>query len=189
MSGALDLILTVDAASAAVGTTTLDDNTFAALVTSANQSVIDYLNNDPRSQQWTELLNGNGDTVLALNHAPITGLTSITIDQVYAVDITQVIVDRWSLIWNYGCFRYGRKNIQVVYTAGYAASSPQMSAIQTGVLMTVKALIGAMDVDMNATGESYAGILSQSFWPTGPGAIPPAARGLLEPYVNHFVVQ
>ena len=188
MSGALDFILTVDAANAAIGTTTLDDPTFAAIVGAANQAVMDYLNNDPRSQVWTETLNGNGDAVLALNHTPITGLTSIVIDQTYTVDITQVIVDRWSLIWNNGCFNYGRKNIQVTYTAGWADGSSQMSAIQLAVLMTVKAMVSAMDVDPNATGESFAGILSQNFWPTGPGAVPPAARGYLENYVNHFIV-
>ena len=91
------------------------------------------------------------------------------------------MVDGRQIIWPCGCFPPGIKNVTVSYAAGYATIP---GSIQRATLYTLAAMWAASDVDHNASGESYNGVLSQNFWPSGPGAVPPQAIRLLNAYTK-----
>lgn len=75
--------------------------------------------------QYTEIFDGHGGDEIVLRQYPLVDVISITIDGA-AVDLDQeeedetVIIDREEgSVWRQYGFRAGRKNIKVVYTAGF----------------------------------------------------------------------
>lgn len=185
-------IIAINDAQAWVGPSVDDAGVFEGCVNAANAAVIGFLCYDPESQLWAERLNGNWSSILPVNHAPITALTSVeqllTPGNWLTLDITQLDFDPHSII-SYGCrFARGVRNLRATYTAGYLPTDPQWQAMQQAGYMTCSAMWSGRQVDQNATGENFSGVLSQQFWPTGPGAIPPQARSLLQPYKSYFQV-
>lgn len=177
----------------------------------ASQAVIDFLGVDPTTQTRTELLSGPNTSFLypraCGKPAPISGVTSITVNpalctisggwwgmddlvpfQVITVDMTTVAFDDCMIYLKSGRkFPRGHRNITLVYTSGYALTetaglTTMPSAITQAVLYTTKGFFTALGKELNATGESYSGVLSQAFFKDGAGALPPAAQALLGRY-------
>jgi hypothetical protein len=205
-------LVTLAAAQAFVQDTTSDGAAWVqTCIDAASQSVIDFLGPDPSTQTRTELLSGYNTSSLypraSGKVAPITGLTSITINPALTqcaepwpnvglniaapitVDMSTVSFEAGMIYYTNGrIFPRGKKNITVVYTSGYALTPttgiPNLpSSISLAVLYTVKAFYTTLGKEMNAASESYSGVMSQSFFSSGAGAIPPAAQLLLKPYL------
>ena len=159
-----------------------------AAVQAASDAVIDWLCWDPRINPYTELLDGNGATTLPVSYAPITAVTAVA--SVYPgcppvpFDLTQV---SWhpthALIYSSAGFGSGDANIQVSYTAGLATLP---NSILQGVRYTIKSMLDGSGVDFSATGESYAGVLTQNWQPGGPATVPIAAQTLMRRYQRKF---
>lgn len=173
-----------------LGNPPIDDaTTFSNMVNATNQSVAAFLGRDPTSQMFTELYSGNGGQTIIPRHFPVTALTSITVVtpgwSAYtqtAIDVTQVVIDRDELVWPFGCFPRGVKNVQVVYTAGYLSTDAEMQQIRSAAFITLKAMWTGRGADQNSSSQSFSGVMSQSFWSNGPGSMPPQAQAILLPY-------
>jgi hypothetical protein len=180
-----------------------NDFVFNLVVNAASDAVLQALNGDPRSMQVTELHDGNGSNAMGMNRFPITAVASVQINTsdwlqngdwpydnsaqttAYSIPIANLYASDYVIYWNAGKFPRGSKNIAFTYTAGYTTLPSQ---ILMATMFTIKAMWNAVLVDPNATSESYAGVLSQGFWSTGPGSVPPQAINLLTPFMNKFKV-
>jgi hypothetical protein len=105
---------------------TSDANLIQSLVSNASAFIQTYTSRSFISGTYTEVRDGNGRDSIALFNGPVSSVTSVTVDNQtipaspgwpqpgYSVDETCV----W--LRNY-CFRRGRGNVTIVYTAGYAS--------------------------------------------------------------------
>lgn len=174
----------------------------------ASQAVIDFIGVDPSTQTRTERYSGANTGFLFPKarglSAPISGVTSITINPAmtspcggwwagtantpFVVDMSNVSFDDDSIYFtNTYVFPRGKKNMTVTYTAGYALTATAglqtlPSSISQAVLYTVKAFYTTLGKEMNASSESYSGVMSQSFAGGGPGGLPPGAQMMLARY-------
>jgi hypothetical protein len=203
-----DLVTLAQAQAFVQDSTTASQAWVQACLDAASAAVIDYIGVDPSTQTRTELYSGNNTGFLypkaSGKSAPLSGVTSITINPAmtsptggwwagtnntpFVVDMSNVAFDDTSIYFtNTYIFPRGKKNITVVYTAGYALTATAglltlPSSISQAVLYTTKAFFTAMGKEMNASSESYSGVMAQSFSGGGPGGLPPAAAMLLKPY-------
>ncbi len=205
-----DLVTLAQAQSFVQDSTSASEPWVQSCVDAASQAVIDYLGVDPTSQTRMEIISGANTGFLyprgSGKPAPITGVTSISINPALTVaaggwwgfgvdlneptiiDMTKVSFDQDTIFLSNGqIFPRGKRNITVTYTSGYALQStagiPDLpNSITQAVLYTVKGFFTAMGKELNATSESYSGVMSQSFFAGGPGAVPPAAQMILRPY-------
>ncbi len=186
-----------------------------ACLDAASQAVMDFIGCDPTTQTRTVTMSG-ANTNMLMPHAsglasPISGVTSITVNpalsapgnQYWGLGIappTPTIInvayvqftDGEIFLANGQKFPRGNKNITLVYTSGYALTTTAglqtlPNSIVQAVLYTTKAFFTAMGKELNATSESYSGVLSQGFGPNGPGALPMAAQQLLNRYQIKWV--
>lgn len=151
------------------------------VIDAATQALIDMMNGDPRTTDYEEWRNGTGGASQPLNRAPVQRVRKVLLDGV-PLDMADITWDDCILYRKAG-FPRGNRNLKVFYSAGYDDLPPP---VRQACLYTVKAMWLARRVDQNATGESFAGVLSQSFWQTGPGTVPPAARDLCRNYIARF---
>lgn len=176
-----DPFLSVAEASAWLMSDPVDDALLPLAIDAATQALIDVMNGDPRTNDYVEWRNGTGGYAQPLNRAPIQRVRKVLLNGV-ALDMTQITWDDY-IIYRAAGFPRAPRNLQVFYTAGYDDTPPP---IRQACLYTLKAMWLARRVDQNATGESFAGVLSQSFWQTGAGTVPPSARDLVRNYITRF---
>lgn len=179
-----------------------DVASLTALIASASASVIVYLGFDPLAQQRTEMLSGQNTPFLMANARPVTGVTSISImpaltrpvtfwdvaSHVPMIDVTPTEIDVSTVAFddreiyttNGMPFPLGKRNVKLVYTAGYALTDMHPSIAQA-TLIAIKGLSTGQTANPNVSGENYPGIMDISYWPEGAGALPRAARALLAP--------
>ncbi len=168
-------------------------NTLIGVVSDAVADLVGY---DLQSSTGTEVYSGNNSDLLTPLRVPITAVASITIrSQSFGfvpapmpqqpVDPGRYAFDDRSIYRTDGIrWPLGRKNITITYTGGFASvPNPVMQAAS----MWLKGMWLGLAADQNASSESYTGVLSQAFWQTGPGAIPPQARSLLAPYMARMI--
>lgn len=144
-------------------------------IDAATDACIHFLGWDIASQEVTERHSGRNDKRLTVNRYPVTAIGAVSIDEA-AVDVTDFFFRDNEIIRKSTVFPLGDYNVEITYTAGQATIP---SSVKRAVLYTLKAMWDARGVDLNATGESYAGVLSNTFHADGAGSIPPAARSLL----------
>jgi hypothetical protein len=163
---------------------TEDPDQVTAAIETATDAVIDELGWDPRQQVYTEIRDSVGSTTLVVGNQLITGVSAINLmypgQPPVPFDIQGVTWDpKAPIIYNLCRFPRGRQLVQVIYTAGYPTlPNPILQATR----YTIKAMLDGSGVDFNATGESYSGVLSQTFWQQGPATCPPSAVRLLRFY-------
>jgi hypothetical protein len=160
------------------------DDILQALIDAATDSAIQVMQRDPTSQSRDVVVSGFGGPTLPMNHYPIQSVESVTIcpeTGALPLDPATYTFDDNVIILRRGGFPLGRRNIGVSFTAGEPVFPP---SITLAMRYTVKAMWDARKIDMNATGESFEGVGSSSFWPTGPGSVPPQAVALLMPFYN-----
>lgn len=135
---------------------------------------------------YTEVLSGGGGVTLPVNNVPIRSVTSVLLNpatnstpltaSTYTFDDNQVILYT-------GVFPRGVRNVRVVYSAGL---DDVPEDVKLAAKYVIKAFWDARKTDMNSMNESWNAIGGSSFWPSGPGSIPPQALFLLRPYSNVF---
>lgn len=110
---------------------TLDsDEILAALITSSSAWTKQQTGRGILATTYTEVIDGDGGTEIALEHRPVLAVTSVTIDGVAATARPAVsaldtdpdgyyLDDEYRLILRGDTFTSGYQNITVVYRAGY----------------------------------------------------------------------
>lgn len=169
---------------------TSSDALLGVVIPSVTQAMLDYMDRDPRETTVTERHDGTNNDTLVVNQYPVSAVSAITVDDtpLDATQLARVMFDGRFIYWRGGFFPRGPKNISISLTGGIpAADTAALAALQMAALHTLKAMWSARRMEQNATGESFSGVLSQSFWATGPGAVPPAAKTLMANYVRVLV--
>ena len=112
-------------------TTTGDDALLARLVTAASQFIQAWLGRTIAETAFTETRNGLGGTRLFLRNRPVVSVASVTVDGVAIAAATGpgqsgYLFDDSSVYLAGYAFSRGQQNITVAYTAGYAATPPEL---------------------------------------------------------------
>lgn len=174
----------------------VDTPTATLLAGEVTGAVMGYLEHDLSLRTMAEVLDSTGNDYILVNHWPIRTVTSIVINGQpplvpaafnvpgYRLDplVTRMIRFPGRRIPR------GFSNIAVGYTAGYdmamlpgsATGLPENAYL--ALKLTAQAIWTAQAADPNLASENTGGVFSGSFLVTGPGAIPPAARGYLQPF-------
>jgi hypothetical protein len=150
-----------------------------ALVEAASAAVEEFCDRRFASATVTETYAGHGSRLIFPRRAPVTGVTSITVDDVAFPTFT---FDDTSI--KGGTAFPPSSVIVVTYTGGYATIP---DVIQLATKMVVQGMYTAPAMDPNLTSESLGGVFSGGYAENGPGGIGRAARILLQSYVCRFV--
>lgn len=108
-----------------------DDALLTRLITAASLFIQTWLNRQIASQTYTETRDGDGGTKLAFANAPVTAIGSLSIDGFTIPPAPSPLAAGFSfsptLLYLQGyCFTPGVQNVIVAYTAGYAATPPEL---------------------------------------------------------------
>jgi len=162
-------------------TDTSEDTVLLALIEAATSAVEGVADRTFTSATITESYTGMGSKFLFLHRTPITAVTSVSLADsgtTATVDFTKVNIRRT----DGGIFPYGEK-VVVTYTGGYT-TIPQDVKMATKI--TLQAMRNAQAIDPNLGGEALGGVFYGSFDMYGPGAVPRAARTLLNEYTKRY---
>ena len=158
---------------------TENDAAIEDAIAKASRAVESHCGRDFAPAQRTEQVFGSGSQYLFMKHTPITAVASCTIrGQAIPIDFNILAVRRA----DGGMFGI-HDNPVVTYTAG-EATIPADVVLATK--LTAQAIYGAPAMDQNLAGESTVGFGSSSYMPEGPGAVPRAAKDLLEKVMRRF---
>jgi hypothetical protein len=164
---------------------TENEDALEAAVQGASDAVINALGWDPRIQTYTETVDAKGGNALKVRNGYISAVISINFlpgagAPPAPMDMTLITWDdRAPVIYGAAGFYRGRRNYQVVYNSGFVGVP---SPILLATRYTIKAMLDGAGADFNATGESYAGVLSRTWNAGGPAVVPPSALSLLVKY-------
>jgi hypothetical protein len=112
-------------------TTTTDDALLTRLITAASQFILTWLDRTLVQQSYSEARNGTGGTSLAFGNTPVSAVSALAIDGVaippapdavspgYAFSATRLYLRGYA-------FTRGAQNVVLAYTAGYAATPPEV---------------------------------------------------------------
>ena len=194
MSGTTDPALSVvplASAKAWIGLDPADTSKDAILTACIDAAVSEcwkIIGRNPLQQTYSQTVSAPGGAALPLNQHPITAVTSVTIDPQRAsggclLPSSSYTFDDDAIYLLDRLFPRGRMNVAVVYVAGFATLPAD---ITLALQFTIKAFWDARLIDMNSTGESWSDVGGSSFWPSGPGAVPPQALGKLSRYIDYI---
>lgn len=112
-------------------TTTADDALLTRLVTAASQFIQTWLGRTIAETAYSETRNGVGGTRLFLRHRPVVSVSSVTVDGVAIAPASGpgqpgYLFDDNSVYLAGYAFTRGAQNVTVAYTAGYAATPPEL---------------------------------------------------------------
>jgi hypothetical protein len=112
-------------------TSTSDDTLLTRLVTAASQFIQTRLNRAIAAQSYVETRDGDGGAKLVLANAPVTAVASVAVDgipiPVAADSMTPGYVFGDTVLYLQGyVFCRGFQNVTVSYSAGYAATPPEI---------------------------------------------------------------
>lgn len=162
------------------------DDLLTSLISAATSACRNFIGRDLEEATLSETYDGNGSGILPLALYPITDVTSLTIDGLtlrraaYLTPGWSISEHKTALKLTRGLLFYqGQSNVAVTYTGGYATIPGEVAQ---ATLLTVVAMFNARAADPNLSSESTGGVFGATFWQSGPGAIPPAARSHLAPY-------
>jgi hypothetical protein len=128
-----------------------DPTDLALAVAAVCEMIEDYCGRHFDSAERTETLDGNGKDELYLAEYPITLVDSVTID---GTAITDYVALTQSL-YREDLFTAGRRNIVVVYTAGYE-SADMPSLLKLTAMQMTSDLLSASSRDAALRGETFA---------------------------------
>ncbi len=112
--------------------TTADDALLSRLVTATSQFIQTWLNRTIASASYADTRNGTGGTILFLRNRPVTAVTSVMVDGVTIAPSAPpptgagFLFDDSAVYLVGYCFTKGAQNVVVAYTAGYAATPPEI---------------------------------------------------------------
>lgn len=163
------------------------DATLADANAAATAMLIEYLGRDPRADDYTSKVDGLGTAILVLPQYPIQQVSQVLVKTAGGQPPLDVPIGRidWDdyTIWRDDglMFPPGRRNVTVTYTAGL---DPAPRTLALAASYTVRAILTARGVDLNATGESWSGVSSSTWNDIGPGTVPKSARDLVKSLVR-----
>lgn len=167
---------------------TTRDVILTSLVNAASEACVKVMGRDPLRRTHTETVSGKGGPALPVNNFPISSVSSVTINSRYGgtpMPSTQYTWDDNCIYHLGGVFPFAIRNVDLIYIAGlYPCPEP----ITLAAKYTCKGMWDARLIDMNSTGENWSEVGGSSFWPTGPGAVPPQARQYLDLYASRIKV-
>ncbi len=112
-------------------TSTADDALLTRLVTAASQFIQTWLGRQTAVQTYTEVRDGTGGRLLAFANVPVTAVASLVIDGMPILPAADALSPGFlfsgSMLYLQGYrFTRGVQNVAVVYTAGFAATPPEI---------------------------------------------------------------
>jgi hypothetical protein len=110
---------------------TADDALLSRLITAASRFIETWLNRTITAQDYIETRNGRGGARLFLRHRPVTAVASVTIGGISVPPASVAggdgfLFDDSSISLVGYAFTRGVGNVAVSYTAGYAATPPEI---------------------------------------------------------------
>jgi hypothetical protein len=183
--GDLTTLATVKAWRSPPVTTTADDAQIARIITAASQFIRRYLQRALAVESRTETRNGTGGRMMMLRHAPVTGLASLTVDDVPvsaaagAVDSGYVLDAATGVLYLRGyAFYRGVQNVTAVYTAGYGVTGEAQivpGAAPYQLACADLAALWAGDIGVRYAGGAAMTALAAGATPASGQYVPPAA--------------
>lgn len=158
------------------------DEPLLSVIQAASSACGDYMDRDVLYEDRTEAYSGTNRRMIVTDQYPIQKVTAISVNG-NSLDLSLIEFDDRMIYMKAGVFPRGVRNVTVSYGAGLDVIP---GAIKQAARYTIKAMFDAAGVDMNSTGQSFAGVLSSTFWPDGAGAVPPSAKVLLSKYARKF---
>ncbi len=156
------------------------DALLTALMEASTQAIEAYTNRPIERKTATEGYYGSNSPLLFVRRSPIVAVQSVTIlGQPIPFTFDTIAIRRT------GGFFGTEDYVTVGYTAGF---SPVPGDAKLAYQMTVSAMFNAQAMDPNLTGESLGGTFSGGFDQYGAGAVPRAARSLLNNYMARYFV-
>lgn len=113
-------------------TTTADDALLARLITAGSAFIQSWLNRSIATASYSETRNGGGGTRLFLRNRPVTAIAALSVDGVAIAPSNPAptgagyLFDDSSVYLVGHCFTKGAQNVTVQYTAGFAATPPEI---------------------------------------------------------------
>ena len=100
-----------------------DDALIGRLITAASAWVKSYLNRDILSTAYVEVIDGNDSERIVVGNFPVTAVSGIAVLNDTAVASSALVFDGNTITRVDGqTFSWGRSNLTVSYTAGYAST-------------------------------------------------------------------
>lgn len=97
-----------------------NDAELSRLITSYSSLIRSWVNRDLTTASYVDYCNGTGSNMIMFPNYPVTAVSSVTIDNT-VVTSTDYMFDETRLILKNGrTFTYGRNNVVLSYTAGFA---------------------------------------------------------------------
>lgn len=150
-----------------------------AAIAVASEMIARECNYDLSRGSATERYWGMGANALFLKRTPIVSVASVITEN----GPVEVDADSISITTKNGSVFAYQKSVEVTYTAGY---QPIPRDVVLATCIAAKAVINASVVDPNLTGESVAGVTNFAVDQFGAGALPRAARTLINDYVARY---
>jgi hypothetical protein len=113
-------------------TTTADDALLSRLITAASQFIQSWLDRTIPVTSYTDTRNGTGGMRLFLRNRPVVAVSAVTVDGVAIAPSDPpplgagYLYDDSAVYLIGTCFGKGVQNVTVSYTAGYAATPPEL---------------------------------------------------------------
>jgi hypothetical protein len=138
---------------------TADDALLARLVSAASAAILGEIERDIFSQNYTEIRDGHGGQRLVLKNTPVTAVASVKVDGVsippaatgintgYRFTTTAVTLNGYS-------FTRGLGNVEIAYTAGYAAAPQDLEQICIDLAALLYKERGRIGLESESLGES-----------------------------------
>lgn len=130
-----------------------------------------YIDQPIETTEYTEALDGNGETVIRLTYRPVLSVESLSIDDV-AVDVDDVKVYPDGDLYYANGFASGRQNISVTYDAGRGEAVPD--DLQFAVMLICEQAEQTSSIKRAMRGE-YEYVFAPDKWPQN-------AREIIESY-------
>ena len=111
--------------------TTADDALLTRLITAASQFIQSWLNRTIALAAYADTRNGTGGTRLFLRNRPVVSVASVSVDgtaiaPAAAPNAAGYLFDDSSIYLIGSCFTKGAQNVVVGYSAGFAATPPEI---------------------------------------------------------------
>lgn len=163
-----------------------EDELIVALIEAASNGVDAFCNREIGKGTVTEEYTGNGTQWLFLRRTPIVSISSISVQAYPSATMTTLssyTFDKTAVRrTDSGTFPYNGI-ITVTYVGGY---DPIPADIKMAMRLTLQALRNSQALDPNLQGENLGGTFGGSYSEFGPGAVPRAARFILNNYIARF---
>jgi uncharacterized phiE125 gp8 family phage protein len=160
---------------------TADDTIIETIINGVSDLFENYCNAKFINIAVTEVLDGQDSDIQVVNSLPVGALTSVktrVLDVWTAQTLTEFVTNsKAGLIkWEYGIFPEGFQNVEIKYTAGYAAISNLPSDLKLAALKQCEFFYKRDAADFSDTFEEGMVIRSPA------ELLSPTVKGMLSPY-------